>query len=234
MRYGLVSALLFAGITVFAGAIPSQINYQGALKESGVPVNGTRTMLFRLTNADGSAVYWSSGNTAVTVTQGLFSTLLSPTGVDWQNVMPFVEVSVEGQLLLPREPVASTVYAYLSNSVVDGSITLPKLDSTVQADLVPFGLIGMFSGNCPSGWTRFTALDNMFPMGGPTYGTAGGAASHSHVLGGPTTTAAGFIFTSGQGSGSAFSDWGRADHHHSVSTESNLPPFVTMVFCQKQ
>src|SRR5882672_887166 len=111
----------------YAGAVPSQITYQGTLKEGGVPVTVTRNMQFRLTNSDGTAVYWSSGNTSVNVVQGLFSTVLSPTGVDWQNVTPYVEVSIEGQVLLPREPISGTIYASISSTVVDGAVTESKL-----------------------------------------------------------------------------------------------------------
>src|SRR4051794_17126972 len=86
-------------------AIPNSITYQGSLKEKGLPANGNREMIFRLTNADGTQVYWSSPMTPVTVTNGLFAAHISPTSVDWQNVTPYIEVSVQGQLLLPREPV---------------------------------------------------------------------------------------------------------------------------------
>jgi hypothetical protein len=117
----------FAVTSLWAGTVPSQITYQGTLKESGVPVDGTRTMLFRVTNLDGSAVYWSSGNTDVPVSQGLFSALLTPVGADWQNIVPYIETSVGGQLLLPRVPISANAYALMSQSVVDGAITNAKI-----------------------------------------------------------------------------------------------------------
>jgi microcystin-dependent protein len=108
-------------------AMPSEINYQGTLKEKGLPADGTHQMLFRLTNQDGTQVYWSSGQMAVTVTKGLFSARLSPTGVDWETISPYMEVSVEGQLLLPREPMTSGVYALIAASVVHDAVTTEKI-----------------------------------------------------------------------------------------------------------
>lgn len=213
--------LCFAGlwmaVSAWAGVVPSQITYQGTLKQSGVAANGTYTMTFRLTDNGGLTQYWSSGPMPVTVSQGLFSALLSPTGVDWQNVTPYIEVNVSGQVLLPREPVTSTAYALMCGSVANET-----------------GMIAMFAEICPSGWTRFGALDGVFPMGGAAYGATGGSATHSHSMGGPSSTDTGVVFSSGQGSGSFLSDWGRAGHRHSVSAESNLPPYLTVVFCQKQ
>ena len=46
---------------------------------------------------------------------------------------------------------------------------------------VPTGAIFMMAGACPSGYTRFTALDDRFPRGNATYGATGGASSHDHT-----------------------------------------------------
>jgi hypothetical protein len=46
------------------------------------------------------------------------------------------------------------------------------------------GLVSMFNTTTPSGWTRFSALDGVFPKANTTYGTTGGSATHTH-----TTTA---------------------------------------------
>jgi hypothetical protein len=323
---------LFSAAAVYAGSVPAQINYQGTIKQQGIPVNGTVTMTFRLTSSDGTTAYWSSGDVPITVTQGMFAAVLSPTGVDWQNVTPFIEVSVAGQVLLPREPVTSNAYSLMSGSVIDasvttasiadGSVTTSKLAAgaitasqiangtitssqlapaavtttnladgsvtttqiaaaavtpaqlaaqavttaalapgavtssvlanqavtqanlgpDVQAITVPSGLIAMFSGGCPSGWNRFTALDNAFPMGGPVYGYQGGSATHTHTYAGttgtPSDTDSAVVFGSGQGSGSEWNNWGKADHTHTYSgttaAASNLPPYVTVLYCQKQ
>ncbi len=49
------------------------------------------------------------------------------------------------------------------------------------------GMIAMFDTACPTGWTRFTALDGRFVRGAATYGTTGGSDTHSHGISTYTT-----------------------------------------------
>ncbi len=237
-RYLLALGLGVLGIAQ-AWAIPSAITYQGALKDKGVPATGTRQMSFRITNQDGTQVYWSSANMPVPVTNGLFSAKISPTGVDWEAVTPYLEVSVEGQQLLPREAVNAGVYALVANNVVDGAIAPTKV--AAGYGLVPAGMIGMFATSCPSGWTYFSALEGMFPLGGAGFGATGGSNAHSHSLtvmrtvpgAGPSV-----IGTKQAGDGSLLSypmsgsdrvDVRSAD----TTTQSHVPPYLTVVYCQK-
>lgn len=237
-----------------AGSVPQQITYQGSLKQQGVPVNGTQTMLFNITNQDGSVQYWSSGDQTVQVMQGIFSVVLTPAGVDWQNVAPYIEISINGQLLLPRDPLTSTVYAQISNTVVDGAITAAKLapgavtstglDANTQSYLVPPGLIAIFAGDCPSGWVRFSALDNLFPMGGSSYGATGGSATHNHSIAdsGIMTTNPGPNNDQWVSAQAADRHVANFDHAHTIpshnhggwtGTASSLPPYIQVVYCQK-
>lgn len=231
------------GLAVFGfgpvWAIPSAITYQGALKDKGAPATGSRQMSFRLTNQAGTQVYWSSGNMAVPVNNGLFSAQLNPAGVNWEAVMPYLEVSVEGQQLLPREAVNASVYAMVSNSVVDGAISPAKV--VAGYGLVPSGMIGMFASACPNGWQSFTAMDGVFARGGTSYGATGGSATHTHSLtvtrtidgGGP-----GVVGSSQSGDGSLLSypvsGTDRVDVRSAdTTTQPNLPPYLTVVYCQK-
>jgi len=50
--------------------------------------------------------------------------------------------------------------------------------------LLKQGLISLFNATTPAGYTRFSALDNVFPKANSTYGGTGGSATHTH-----TTTA---------------------------------------------
>ncbi len=166
-----------------AWAIPSSITYQGALKQSGLPASGNKNMLFRITNQDGTQVYWSSGNMSVPVSNGLFSAHVSPTGVDWQNVTPYIEASVEGQLLLPREPVNATVYASISNTIVDGAITPAKVASGYG--LVASGTLVAYAGvNPPTGWllcdgsaVSRTTYASLFSAIGTSWGAGDGGST---------------------------------------------------------
>ena len=76
IKHGLAAAaalafLLITGVQTFA-ASPGQVSYQGTLRKNGVLFSGTAAMEFRITNADGSVVYWTSGSTDVAVSTGLF------------------------------------------------------------------------------------------------------------------------------------------------------------------
>ena len=53
-----------AGSLAYAGA-PKSITYQGTLRKAGAIYTGAVPMEFRITNADGSVVYWTSGSTSV-------------------------------------------------------------------------------------------------------------------------------------------------------------------------
>ncbi|MCX5786845.1 MAG: hypothetical protein NTX59_14275 [Elusimicrobia bacterium] len=111
----------FAGLwlTAFSAflsaAVPQGIIYQGTLRKDGAIYTGTVPMKFRITNADGGQEYWTSGSTDVAVSAGLFRYVLgTPAGnfanIDWQTFTPYVEVTVDGNLL-PLEPLLSSPYA---------------------------------------------------------------------------------------------------------------------------
>lgn len=208
-------------------AVPSQITYQGTLKENGAPVSGARTMQFRLTNAEGNAVYWSGPSVSVNVNQGLFAAMLDVQGVNWRGITPYVEVTIQGQLLLPREPLTSSAYAQLCGSIDEGSVLR--------------GMIALFAQSCPVGWTRFAALDGLFPLGGSAYGAAGGSPSHAHTLGnaqmvgGAGGSLAVGVFQ-GESALTAFSGGGGTliqQLTRNTTPQNHMPPYLTMVYCEK-
>ncbi len=179
-----IFVLLLTTLSPRSWAIPLSITYQGSLKEKGASKTSMKTMVFRITNSLGKE-YWSSGDMLVSVANGLFSVALSPTGVDWENVVPYIEVSVEGQQLSPREPVNTTVYAKVSQTVVDGSITRQKLDPALQDVLTPSGVIVAFVGTtAPNGWllcdgssVSRTTYANLFLSLGITWGGGNGSTT---------------------------------------------------------
>jgi hypothetical protein len=188
-------------------AMPSQITFQGTLKQKGVPVNSTKNMQFSFVDSSGSNI---PGTTPISVanvqvTNGLFAVQLpiDPT-IPWEQYTPFIQVSIEGQILSPNQPLNANLYAVAT---------------------FPQGFVGMFTTSCPAGWTRLAALDNAFPMGGPTYGATGGSAT--------SNTNHGVVFSSGQGSGSFWGTWKSGDPSLQDKPVSTLPPYVTMVFCRK-
>ncbi|MDD3474560.1 MAG: DUF2341 domain-containing protein [Candidatus Dojkabacteria bacterium] len=85
----------------------------------------------------------------------------------------------------------------------------------------------------PLGWERFTALDGKFPMGATSYGATGGSNTHSHTASLSTSwkSATGACYPGG-------TKRATAAHSHSAgvtsSVESNLPPYLTVIFAQRK
>ncbi|MFW6129924.1 MAG: phage baseplate protein [Atribacterota bacterium] len=149
----IIFALSFLVIFLVAQVLastPQQINYQGILREEGSPVNGERDFVFKITNKDGSIEYYSSPRKTLTVENGIFHSTITPTGVNWENIEPYIEVNVgkKGELLEalePREKIISSVYA----------LNADKIDGIDSEYMVPPGFIGMWSGpvnEIPEGW----------------------------------------------------------------------------------
>ena len=89
------------------------LNYQGTYKETGIPYNGLKSMTFRLTSQDGLIEYWNSGAMNVAVSTGAFQAILDlgSTELSWGDITPYLEVSVDGTTLLPRDRIGSVIYA---------------------------------------------------------------------------------------------------------------------------
>ncbi|MDO8675387.1 MAG: hypothetical protein Q7K71_04650, partial [Candidatus Omnitrophota bacterium] len=123
--------------------------------------------------------------------------------------------------------------------------------STWRSAVPPSGMIAMFATSCPAGWTRFSALDGLYPRGSGSYGGTGGSATHDHqhnhnhsvsALNGDFTTTAGgdhshdvdvdhqhTVAGTTQSSGNYMANtddtngWGiRWDHVHNFSTTSDF------------
>jgi hypothetical protein len=71
-RYFLILlALLLAVSTLFAD-VPRTISYQGRLTDNGVPVNGAKSVTFKIYDRSANSI-WNSGIVNVTFTEGLFT-----------------------------------------------------------------------------------------------------------------------------------------------------------------
>ena len=128
---------------------------------------------------------------------------------------------------------------------VDGGTLYISFDGSTWEKLsgIPSGAIAMFTGLCPSGWTRYTSLDDRIPMSGSASGAGGGNPNHTHsytdmpthshvILGQSATTSSngGHQHTLSTGSpysggSTATKNWGGStwrtndsnDHTHSVT-----------------
>jgi hypothetical protein len=113
------------------GPSATTVNYQGRLADSGgAPLDGAYGMSFSLWDAatDGSIVWGPENQTAVPVSEGLFSVGLGsqtsggiPTTV-WDGDR-YLEITVSGETLSPRELIRSVPIAGIALTVPDGAIT---------------------------------------------------------------------------------------------------------------
>lgn len=152
----IMSALSILGS--WASPVPGFIHFQGRVTTNEVPFNGIGMFKFALvhTNSasatltvwshDGSSVAGSEPGNAVslTVTRGLYSLRLGDTSVPGITVPLASDVFTSGalwlrvwfddgvhssELLTPDQPICAVGYAYVADSVPDGSISSNKLAS---------------------------------------------------------------------------------------------------------
>ena len=116
--------------------LPQLINYQGRLTDAqGNPLNGAYNLKFTLWDAEtGGNQLWSEDHPAVAVTDGLFQVALGNTNHITSDVLTpplsptesffdvYLEITVDGQEIVPRVALTSAPYAMLTHRV-DGDIT---------------------------------------------------------------------------------------------------------------
>ncbi|MBI5574573.1 MAG: hypothetical protein HY919_08530 [Elusimicrobia bacterium] len=123
--------LLFTASTgVVCPATPQEINYQGLLKKSNISFTGTSTMVFKIYDAlTGGNQLWTSSSQSISVTKGNFSYILSGLdSIDWENKTCYLEITVDGTTMMPREKFTASAYALNASKV--GGKSLTDLDST--------------------------------------------------------------------------------------------------------
>lgn len=104
------------GPDVPPSAIRPLVAYQGRLTENGAPVTGVRQMTFRLCRVEWPAscsAVWTEGPKSVTVTNGLFTTMLGDTVALTPGSFTYgvnLEVQV-GSQVLPRQALGGAPYA---------------------------------------------------------------------------------------------------------------------------
>lgn len=113
----IVLAICLLLSTYSVGDVPAGINYQGRYEENGTPVTGTRTFRFRIYSAptDG-LLLWDSGDVTLSLTDGLFNYVLNCSAVDWKTYDPYLEITVDGTILSPREKIQASPYAFYASS----------------------------------------------------------------------------------------------------------------------
>jgi hypothetical protein len=129
-----VGALPGAPAAAPASGSTSTVNYQGRLADSsGTPIDGVVTFQFALYDSptDGELLWGPEVHADVPVSAGLFSVALGlPSGGIPQDILGgdlWLEVTVAGETLSPRERLGAVPYAMQALSVPDGAISAAKL-----------------------------------------------------------------------------------------------------------
>lgn len=134
---------------IASGSTPRSINYQGRLERDNAPITGTIHLYFRiynhLTNTGAGACgavnqpcLWQSPELTVEATQGVFSANLEFTEAQMLYVFSgtaqkYLEVQVESDVLSPREPINSVVFAMVAKKLEDGaSVSVTTLTANYQ------------------------------------------------------------------------------------------------------
>ncbi len=107
--------------TVVSGAdIPMLINYPGKLAErNGNPITGIKNIKFAFFDTETSGLEKWNGTYQVTITKGVFNILLGsgtstfPSSLDF-SINYWLEMTVEGEVLSPRQKISSVAYAMRS------------------------------------------------------------------------------------------------------------------------
>jgi hypothetical protein len=138
-----VSLILVCGMMLFVTgtlyAIPKMINYQGLLMDNGTPVQGTKTVQFRIyDSAEGGTSLWEEPQ-SVTFSDGVFSVLLGSTETLPETVFDgsrrWLSVSIEGgPEIQPRGEIVSVGYAYHAASAYS-AVKADSADLASEADL---------------------------------------------------------------------------------------------------
>ncbi len=103
--------------------VPLRINFQGNLQESGELVTGNRNFTFKIYDAPtGGNLIWTSQTESVMVTNGIFSVVLqtgTPVNLSTATFSGsrYIEVSVDGTTLSPRQEIVSSPYSLIAQSL---------------------------------------------------------------------------------------------------------------------
>lgn len=189
--------LLFICCETFFAEVPNEITYSGRLREYGQPVNGTRTMIFRICNSAGGEL-WTSGAQTVTISSGVFSYRLTPT-LDWREKDLYIETNVNGKNLSPREKITSQAFALHSRTAEDieksagqnihfaiGGTTIATINSDGNMkNFLPTGTILSYGGiTAPTGYflcnsqaVSRTTYSDLFAVIGISFGEGNGSTT---------------------------------------------------------
>jgi hypothetical protein len=154
------------------------------------------------------------------------------------SVDPSGTVNTENNAGSPTASAGST-HGHSYDPVIGSETLLPAYrqlrviqhNSAGTPALIPAQAILIFDATLPSGWTRYSALDDRYPRGENTI-TSGGSNTHTHTITGSTGSAGGSIVESRNGGTRVTA--ADTTHTHVVNTSTvsanHEPPYIEVLF----
>jgi len=146
-RFGMIGFFLLTGVALFA-SVPNRITYQGRLSKNSSPVIGSHTFGVRIFPASNPAAsLWQDLNIPVTLgPEGEFTIVVEVGDIDWINMDPRLEITVDGEKLSPTDSFETTPYSFVAKRVdvggvntaalADGAVTNAKVAAGVEASKI--------------------------------------------------------------------------------------------------
>ena len=129
------AAIVLGSFNSADAQVPEQINYQGRLVDGTNLVSGPVSLVLQIhTNAIGGSPVYEDSNTVVVV-DGLYSTFIGDNPTPGFGALSdalvssglYLEVTVDGTTLSPREEIASAAFALRAGGLPDGMVTSQML-----------------------------------------------------------------------------------------------------------
>ena len=123
------AAFLILPLFTAAGEVPLLMNYQGRLVDGTNLVNGNVSLVLSLYDSPNNTTRLYGDSNVITVVDGLYSTFIGDDTTTGSltdaltNTEVWIEVEVDGMMLLPRERMVAVGYALMAGGVSDGAIT---------------------------------------------------------------------------------------------------------------
>lgn len=173
-RLARLACFAIAALATIAHAqFTPQITFQGRLDDAGQPAEGDYDFVFRLFDAPagGNLVAGPVNVNDVPVSDGIFTALVNFGPAAFNADQRWIQVSVQGQTLLPRQYVTPTPYALQTRGIKvneDYEVGI-GIDPNGQAQVD----VQSSDQNAPAVLGRHAPQDNLGSLGTPTHGVSG-------------------------------------------------------------
>ena len=151
-----------------SAAIPHLMNFQGkATDKSGVPLNGTYNLTFRVYDSStGGSPKWSETQANISISNGIFQVQLgSVTPLNLPFDEPYwisLEINTDGEMS-PRTTLASVPYAYRAESLASAPV-IPFYKKGFDIEYVDFNSVKITPGVMDVAGNMFTTSTYSIPL----------------------------------------------------------------------